>query len=79
MARQVYDCYQSKYSDENRIDLPDFKLLRYFALRDFIYDELYPLYLRQSLFSRIRIEKPELFRQLEAEREKLREESEQSK
>ncbi|MBA7469083.1 hypothetical protein ES707_04346 [subsurface metagenome] len=79
MAKQVYDYYQSKYSDENRIDLPDFKLLRYFALRDFIYDELYPLYLRESLFSRIKIEKPELFRQLEAEREKLREESEQSK
>jgi hypothetical protein len=79
MAEQVYDYYQSKYSDENRIDLPDFKLLRHFALRDFLNDQLYPLYLRKSLFSRIKIEKPELFRQLEAEREKLRKQSEQSK
>ncbi len=79
MAKQVYDYYQSKYSDENRIDLPDFKLLRYFALLDFLNDQQYPPYLKDSLFSRIRIEKPELFRQLEAEREKLREESEQSK
>jgi hypothetical protein len=79
IAKQVYDYYQSKYSDENRIDLPDFKLLRYFALLDFLSDQQYPPYLRESLFSRIRIEKPELFRQLEAEREKLRKQSEQSK
>ena len=76
MAKQVYDYYQSKYSDENRIDLPDFKLLRYFALFDFLNDRQYPPYLKESLLSRIRIEKPELFRQLEAE---LRKQSEQSK
>lgn len=79
MAKQVYDYYQSKYSDENRIDLPDFKLLRYLALLDFLNDRQYPSYLKESLLGRIRIEKPELFRQLEAEREKLRKQSEQSK
>ena len=76
MAEEVYDYYQSKYSDENRIDLPDFKLLRYFALMDFLNDQQYPPYLKNSLLSRIRIEKPELFKQLEAE---LRKKSEQSK
>ena len=79
MAKQVYDYYQSKYSDGNRIDLPDFKLLRYLALLDFLNDRQYPSYLKESLLGRIRIEKPELFRQLEAEREKLRKQSEQSK
>jgi len=79
MAEEVYNYYQSKYSDENRIDLPDFKLLRYFALFDFLNDQQYPLYLRQSLLGRIRIEKPELFKQLEAEEEKLRKQAEQAK
>ncbi len=79
MAEEIYNYYQSKYSDENRIDLPDFKLLRYFALFDFLNDQQYPPYLRQSLLSRIKIERPDLFRQLEAEEEKLRKQSEQAK
>ena len=79
MAEEIYNYYQSKYSDENRIDLPDFKLLRYFALLDFRYDRQYPPYLWQTLLSRIRIERPELFRQLEAEEKKLRKQSEQAK
>jgi len=78
MAEEIYNYYQSKYRDENRIDLPDFKLLRYFALFDFLYDQQYPPYLRQTLLSRIRIERPELFKQLEAEEEKLRKQLEQS-
>jgi hypothetical protein len=79
MAEEVYNYYQSKYSDENRIDLPDFKLLRYFALFDFLNDQQYPPYLRQSLLGRIKVERPELFRQLEAEEEKLRKQAEQAK
>ncbi len=79
MAEEIYNYYQSKYSDENRIDLPDFKLLRYFALFDFLNDQQYPPYLRQSLLSRIKIERPDLFRQLEAEEEKLRKQAEQAK
>ena len=79
MAEEIYNYYQSKYSDENRIDLPDFKLLRYFALFDFLNDQQYPPYLRQTLLSRIKIERPELFKQLEAEEEKLRKQSEQAK
>lgn len=80
MAEEVWNYYMLRHDDpEYRINLPKLPRLRYLALLDFIYDELYPLYLRESLFSRIRIEKPELFKQLEAEREKLRKQSEQSK
>ncbi len=79
MAEEIYNYYQSKYSDENRIDLPDFKLLRYFALFDFLNDQQYPPYLRQTLLSRIKIERPELFKQLDAEEKKLRKQAEQAK
>ena len=79
MAEEIYNYYQSKYSDENRIDLPNFKLLRYFALFDFLNDQQYPPYLRQTLLSRIRIERPELFKQLDAEEKKLRKQAEQAK
>jgi len=80
MAEEVLNYYMVKHDDpEFRINLPKLPQLRYFALLDFLNDELYPPYLRQSLFSRIRIEKPELFKQLEAESEKLRKQSEQSK
>jgi hypothetical protein len=77
MAEEVWNYYMLRHDDpEYRINLPKLPRLRYLALFDFIYDELYPPYLRESLFSRIRIEKPELFKQLEAEREKLRKQSE---
>jgi len=79
MAEEIYNYYQSKYSDENRIDLPEFKLLRYFALFDFLNDQQYPPYLRRTLLSRIKIERPELFRQLEAEEKKLKKQAEQAK
>jgi hypothetical protein len=71
MAKEVYDYYQSAYSDENRIDLPDFKLLRYFALLDFFNDQQYPSSLRRSLLGRIKIERPELAEQLKEQEEKL--------
>ncbi len=79
IAEEVWNYYQSKYRDENRIDLPVLKLLRYFALLDFLNDQQYPPYLRQNLLGRIRIERPELFRQLEVEEEKLRKQAEQAK
>jgi hypothetical protein len=80
MAKEIWDYYMVKYDDpEFRINLPEFKLLRYFALIDFLNDQQYPPYLRQSLLSRISIERPELYKQLEAEEEKLRKQSEQAK
>ncbi len=78
MAQEVYDSYRSQYSDENRIDLPDFKLLRYVALIDFLNDQQYPPYLRGSLLDRIKVERPELLEQLEQQERNLMEQLQQS-
>jgi hypothetical protein len=79
MAKEVHDHYQAAYLDENRIDLPDFKLLKYFALLDFLDDQQYPINMRRNLLGRIKIERPELAEQLKQEEEKLLKKSEQSK
>jgi hypothetical protein len=73
MAREVYDDYQGRYSDRDRIDLPDFRLLRYFALMDFLNDWQFPLSLRRSLLARIRLERPELAGQLQRQEKELME------
>jgi hypothetical protein len=78
MAQEVYDYYRSQYSDENRIDLPDFRLLRYVALIDFLNDQQYPPYLRGSLLDRIKVERPELLEQLEQQEKNLMEQLQQS-
>ena len=39
--------------------------LRYFAIRQFLNSGAYPAYIRQRLLTRIEIEKPELYKQLE--------------
>ena len=80
MAEQVWNYYKVKHDDpEFRINLPSLPQFRYFALTDFLNDQLYPPHLRQTLLGRIRIEKPELFKKLEAEAEKLKKQSEQAK
>ena len=78
MAKEIHDYYQSAYLDENRINLPDFKLMRYFALLDFFNDYQYPLNMRLNLLARIKIERPELAEQLKQLEEKLQKQSEQS-
>jgi hypothetical protein len=79
MAKEIWDYYQSKYPDEQRIDLADFKLLRYMALQDFLEDWLYPPNLRLSLLARIEIEKPELAEQLKPWKEQLDKQKDQIK
>jgi hypothetical protein len=79
MAKEVHDHYQSAYSDENRIDLPDFTLLRYLAIMDFLNDQQYPPNMRLALYNRIRIERPELAEQLKKQEEELLMQLEQSK
>ena len=80
MAEQVWNYYIVKHDNpEFRINLPKLTEFRYLALRDFLSDQLYHHDLRQSLLGRIRIEKPELYRQLEAEVEKLQKQSERAK
>ncbi|TFG48269.1 MAG: hypothetical protein E4H40_04960 [Candidatus Brocadiia bacterium] len=64
LAREVYDFYQKSYKTENRIELPPISFCRYFALRDFLYDDQFPLSLRQRLLNRIAIERPDVYIQL---------------
>jgi len=71
LARQVHGYYQGKYLDENRIDLPEFKLLKYFALSDFLDDTQFVPDLRLSLLARIEIEWPDLAEQLQPWKEEL--------
>ena len=71
LARQVHGYYQGKYLDENRIDLPEFKLLKYFALSDFLDDRQFAPDLRLSLLARIEIEWPDLAEQLQPWKEEL--------
>jgi len=78
LAKEVYDFYQSSYSDEHRINLPEFKMLRYFGLVDFLNDAQFPIDLRLSLINRIKIEKPDLARQFEQIEKKLLDQSGQS-
>ena len=78
LAKEVWDIYQSKYPAEQRIDLPDFRLLRYFALLDFFEDPLYPPNLKLNLLGRIEIERPELHKQLQQQEEQLKKELEKS-
>jgi len=78
MAKEVYDYYNFIYRPEIRIDLPDFKLLKYFALIDFLNDQRYPRNLRFALINRIKIEKPALAEEFEQIEEQMVEKSEQS-
>jgi hypothetical protein len=80
LAEEVWNYYLKKHDDpEFRINLPDFELLRYFGLIDFLNDPQYPPYLKQSLLARMRVERPELYEKLEAEVEKLRKQSQKAK
>ena len=77
MAREAYDSYQSRYRDENRINLPDFKLFRYFALQDFLYDRQYPPNLRGNLLGRIKVERPDFAEKLKHVEEDLQKQMQQ--
>jgi hypothetical protein len=71
LAKEIHDYYQGKYLDENRIDLPKFKVLQYLALRDFLDDWQFVPNLRLSLLARIEIERPELAEKLKPWKEDL--------
>lgn len=71
LAEEIHNYYQKKYSDENRIDLPDLKVLQYLALRDFLDDRQYVPDLRLSLLARIEVERPELAEKLKPWKEDL--------
>lgn len=73
LAQQVHSYYQGKYLDENRIDLPPFAELRYFALIDFLSDTQFVPDLRLNLLARIEIERPDIAKQLEPWKQQLEE------
>ena len=66
LSEEVYQMYQKEFGDDemHRLDLPDFQLMRYWALLGFINDPFYPEYLRKNLLARIKIERPSLYEKL---------------
>ena len=77
IAVEVHKRYSKLFEgEEHRIGLPPLGRLKYTALIDFLNDSLYPPSLRQALAARIRIERPDLSKQLEKEEKKVLEELE---
>jgi len=64
LAKQIHEYYTGMYLDENRINLPDFKLLKYLALVDFLNDQQFSPYLKATLLNRIEVERPDLYSEL---------------
>jgi hypothetical protein len=79
MAEEVYKHYMDKFPDLPRVDMPEFPVLRYMALRDFLDDWQYPPNLRSNLLGRIKIERPDLSRELMEQEKKLLEQAQQQK
>jgi hypothetical protein len=78
MAREIYDNYQAQWQDEKvlRVDLPkDFGMMRFIALNSFLNDEMFPPNLRLALLGRMKLERPQLYQQLENTAKKLQEEA----
>jgi hypothetical protein len=79
IAKDVHDYYVKKYPDAtSRIDLPPMPVLRYIALGQFMKNDLYPAYVREGLLDRIKIERPELYKEMEQTEEELQREMERS-
>jgi len=64
LAKQVYDHYETLYPGSMRISLPEFKMLRYFAIDSFFADGQFSPYLKSSLLGRIEVERPDFLEQL---------------
>jgi hypothetical protein len=75
MAEDTYKLYNEKFSDEQRLHIPEFKVLRYNALQDFLSDRQYPVVMRQNLIGRIKVERPELAEQFTQIEQQLQKES----
>ena len=77
MAEDIYNVYTKEYGDEARLSLPEFKIMRFLALRDFFNDQGYPLTMRQNLIARIKIEQPRLAEQFAQMEQQMLQESQQ--
>jgi hypothetical protein len=71
MAQEIYDYYQRQYAGEgvDRVVLPEFNVMKYIGIMGFLNDQQYPDYVRQNLTERIRVERPELYEQLNKQNE----------
>jgi hypothetical protein len=79
MAQQVWDYYWSIFGDNERINLPPMRVLRFVELRQLLNNDAYPLYIREGLWKRIEREKPELLKELQQTGEQLLQQMEQQK
>jgi hypothetical protein len=79
MAQEVFAYYQKSYGDEkvDRINLPDFEILRYIGLSSFLNDARYPEDMRLNLVERIKVERPDLFEKLKKQEEAVIQQMEQ--
>jgi hypothetical protein len=78
LAEELHDAYNQHFTDDPRLMLPDFKVMRYLSLLDFFNDEQYPLVMRQNLLARIRIERPQLAEQFSQLEQQMLQQSQQS-
>ncbi len=78
LAREVYDFYIEEWEEPVRIGLPPLPVLRYVALQDFLNDQQFAISLRRGLWGRIRLERPDLYKELMEQGEKLQKESQPS-
>ena len=74
MAEDVYNVYTKQYGDEARLQLPEFRVMKYGAFMDFFNDEGYPLTMRQTLLARIKVEQPKLAEQFSQIEQQLQQE-----
>jgi hypothetical protein len=79
LAKQLHAHYRAVHDDPiQRIDLPELRLLKYFAIEDFFADQQFSNYLKNSLLARIEIERPDFLKQLEQMRRQRIEEQQQT-
>ncbi len=78
LAQEVWQRYQEEYPEEYRVDVGKLPVLRYLALLDFINDGQFPPNLRFNLLQRIKIERPERYKEFEQQAEELRKEIEKT-
>ncbi len=77
LAGQIHNHYTAEYENENRINLPELKLMKYFAIEDFFADQQFSPYLKRRLLARIEIERPDFLKQLEELRQQRTKEEQQ--
>jgi len=64
-AQEIYDIYQKRGQEEpGRVGLPPLGFMKYQAFRQFYEDSFFPQEVRNNLLARIRVERPDLYKQI---------------